>query len=154
MSGWDWWLPEGRVPEAPRQKVSPEFEAWLCDFHHRGPRPSETFLEEPQEAPTVRRYSKERLLIDEAELRRWCATWLVPAIITKTGAPGRPTSMGIVLTEFERRRAEEKCESSRDAEARTLAAWLLQMHPDMPKLTAKTIRNKLPQDFQPYRLKS
>jgi hypothetical protein len=58
--------------------------------------------------------------------------------------------MGIVMVEFERRRASGLCEPSREAEANSLAAWLKQTHPDMPALTAKSIRNKLPADFQPF----
>jgi hypothetical protein len=152
MNGWDWWLPEGRVPEPPEVKCNPEFTAWLSDFERQGPRPKE-FLEGQPYTPTLSRYSKEKLLIEEAELHRWCATWLAPApqtLITKTGAPGRPTSMGVVIAEFERRRTNEMCESSRDAEAKALEAWVKKTHPDLPAPTAKTIRNKLPQDFQPF----
>jgi hypothetical protein len=79
--------------------------------------------------------------------------WLGPAPkteTTKTGAPGRPSSMGIVMTEFEWRRADGGCESSREAEANFLATWLKEKHPNVPKLTAKSIRNKLPPDFQPF----
>jgi hypothetical protein len=127
MTGWDWWLPEGRVPTAQEVKE---------------------FSEEPIHAPTLRRYNEDQLLIEEAELDQWCEMWLSPAP-TKTGAPGRPSSMGIVITEFERRRELQRCEQSREAESQALAAWFRQAHPEMQAPTAKTIRNKLPTDFQP-----
>ena len=81
--------------------------------------------------------------------------WLGPepqAPIAKTGAPGRPSSMGIVMAEFERRRGNGGCESSRQAEADALAAWLARTHPEAPTLKAKSIFNKLPADFQPFKI--
>jgi hypothetical protein len=59
--------------------------------------------------------------------------------------------MHIILAEFERRRREGLCKSSREAEATHLAAWHQKAHPDMPQVKAKTIRNKLPADFQPFK---
>lgn len=57
--------------------------------------------------------------------------------------------MPIVMAEFERRRAAKCCEQSREAEAKALAEWLRMVHPDTQIPTPKTIRNKLPADFQP-----
>jgi hypothetical protein len=148
MTGWDWWLPEGRVPKAEERRINPEFAAWLSDFPQGGPRPKE-YLEEPIHAPTLRRYSEDQLIIEEAGLDKWCEMWLSPAP-AKSGAPGRPSSMGIVVTEFERRRELQQCEQSREAESQALAAWFKQAHPEMQAPTAKTIRNRLPADFQPH----
>jgi hypothetical protein len=67
-----------------------------------------------------------------------------------TGAPGRPSSMHLVLQEFERRRKSGVTEVSRQKEAYALEAWLKGNHPNAPTLTAKTIRNKLPSNFQPF----
>ncbi len=64
---------------------------------------------------------------------------------------GRPSSMGIVKAEFERRRAAGMCKSSRKAEANALAEWLSEARPGVTQLASKTIRNKLPRDFQPFR---
>ncbi len=131
QEGWETWVAGGRVEDATRKGK---------DFaSDRVNRDSATSI-----------YHGCRPLVAETDLD-W---WLGPAPetpITKTGAPGRPSSMGIVMVEFERRRAGEQCKSSRQAEANTLAAWLKETHPNMPKLSAKSIRNKLPHDFQPYK---
>jgi hypothetical protein len=146
-SGWDSWLPSGRVPKQPGREKNPEWDVWIKN--PKGPPPMDL-----KWAPNALwHYGEKQLLIEDAELSRWCDTWLAPApqtLIAKTGAPGRPTSMPIVLAEFERRRTSGKCEPSREAEASALVAWLKETHPDMPVPTAKTIRNKLPKDFQPF----
>jgi hypothetical protein len=147
-NGWDSWLPSGRVPKQPEAKTNPAWSAWI-----KNPIGTAPEMQLEQAPNPLRYYSEKTLLIDNAELGRWCDAWLAPApqtIITKTGAPGRPSSMGIVLAEFERRRMSGRCETSREAEAQKLAAWLKEKHPDMPVPTAKTIRNKLPKDFQPF----
>ena len=94
------------------------------------------------------KYWRHWLFISDMDLNRLIEN--EPEGPQKTGAPGRPSSMGIVLAEFERRRLGKACESSREAEANALAAWLRRTHPTLPPLTAKSIRNKLPTDFQPY----
>jgi hypothetical protein len=100
------------------------------------------------------RYGRKRFLISKIDFDRWL-DWLLEdeagASIQKSGAPGRPSSMWIVMAEFERRRADKRCGSSRMAEAHTLAAWLKEAHPDALPVTAKSIFNKLPSDFQPYK---
>jgi hypothetical protein len=97
------------------------------------------------------RYERRRLLISKAEIDPLLERLLDDkgeASFQKTGAPGRPSSMAIVLAEAERRRKAGKCEASKQAEGEALATWLKENYPDAPPLTAKTIRNKLP--FQPY----
>ena len=98
------------------------------------------------------RYERRRLLISKVDIDR-CIERLLDdkgeASCQKTGAPGRPSSMAIVLREAERRRNAGKCEVSKQAEAEALVAWLKENHPDVPAPTAKTIRNKLPQTSSP-----
>lgn len=65
------------------------------------------------------------------------------ADVTKSGAPGRPSSMNLVLSEYQRRREAHTVESSARAEAKALETWLKSNHPKHPCLTEKTIRNKL-----------
>lgn len=66
-----------------------------------------------------------------------------------SGAPGRPSSMHIVLEEHERRRKAGTTEPSRQKEGGALELWLKNTHPHAPRLTGKTIRTKLPDDFRP-----
>jgi hypothetical protein len=74
-----------------------------------------------------------------------CAIEVLPV----SGAPGRPSSMNIVLDEHKRRRAVGTTEPSRQREGEALAHWLKATHPLAPRLTGTTIRNKLPKDFRP-----
>jgi hypothetical protein len=69
--------------------------------------------------------------------------------VTSTGAPGRPTSMHLVLAEFARRHKAGQTEPSRTGEGEALAAWLKKKHSKCPQPTAKTISNNLPRSFQP-----
>jgi hypothetical protein len=64
-----------------------------------------------------------------------------PSILT--GAPGRPTPMHLVVAEHRNRLASRKAEVSVTVESGRLAEWLRATHPDLPNLTAKTIRNKI-----------
>ena len=61
----------------------------------------------------------------------------------RSGAPGRPTSMHLVETEFDARCARSEVASSLAEEARYLADWLRSAHPNAPPLTDKTIKNNL-----------
>jgi hypothetical protein len=61
----------------------------------------------------------------------------------RTGAPGRPTSSHLVEAEFVARSARNEVKASLAEEAQVLAAWLRSEHPSSPRLTAKTIKNKL-----------
>lgn len=69
----------------------------------------------------------------------------------KSGAPGRPSSMDLVLEEFKRRRESGKLEPTKQAMAESLCNWLNQTHLHEAKLTAKTIKNKLPPSLWPLR---
>jgi hypothetical protein len=68
----------------------------------------------------------------------------------RSGAPGKPSSMHLILDEHERRRVAGKTAQSREAEGEALAAWLRATHPTAPPAKAKTIRDKLPPSFQPF----
>lgn len=61
----------------------------------------------------------------------------------RTGAPGRPTPMHLVVAEHRNRLATGKAEMRVVAESERLAAWLKETHPHLPTLTSKTIRNKI-----------
>lgn len=62
---------------------------------------------------------------------------------SSSGAPGRPTSMHLVENEFRRRMEEGSAEHSNSAESEILAEWLATTHPNEPRPTAKTIRNRI-----------
>ena len=85
------------------------------------------------------------VFLSELELDRWLG-----ATGSQTGAPGRPSSMDVVLSEFERRRKNDQCsKQSRKDEAKDLVSWLKATHPAAPSLSYKTVMNKLPANFQP-----
>jgi hypothetical protein len=79
--------------------------------------------------------------------------WLGPAAddlpIPKTGAPGRPSSMAVVMEEHRRRVTGGQSASSRAREGQELELWFKETHSGMPCPTAKTIQNNLPANFQP-----
>jgi hypothetical protein len=61
----------------------------------------------------------------------------------RTGGPGRPTAMHLVLKEHERRKATGELASTRRQQANDLLDWFINTHPDAPRLTAKTIFNQI-----------
>ncbi len=63
---------------------------------------------------------------------------------SRSGAPGRPTSMHLVEAEFRRRMSEGVVEPTTEAEAIVLKSWLEKVHPGETPLTKKTIQNRLP----------
>jgi hypothetical protein len=63
--------------------------------------------------------------------------------VTRTGAPGRPSSMYIIEAELRRRITENATEHSTRAEAKYLAEWFKHEHPDKPPLNFKTINNNI-----------
>jgi len=70
---------------------------------------------------------------------------------SRTGAPGRPTSMHLVETEFRARCARNEVEASLAKEADLLAAWLSNEHPSSPRLTTKTIKNRLRDAYRQHK---
>lgn len=65
-----------------------------------------------------------------------------------TGAPGRPTSMQLVEAEFSKRAKEKIVLPTITQESEYLASWVASRFPLEPRLTPKTIKNKL---ALPYR---
>ena len=63
--------------------------------------------------------------------------------VYKSGAQGRPTSMSLIRSELERRRKAGTVSDTQEKEAKELAAWLAQNHPEAPKASAKAICNSL-----------
>jgi len=66
-----------------------------------------------------------------------------PALIVSTGAPGRPSAMHFIRAEHQRRLDKGEAHESLADEARYLAHWLAQHHPEAPRPTAKTIENAI-----------
>jgi hypothetical protein len=65
--------------------------------------------------------------------------------LSRTGAPGRPTSIHLVEMEYARRsEAGLVLEIARE-EAEHLLEWIKTAHAEAPRLTVKTIRNKIPE---------
>ena len=67
----------------------------------------------------------------------------VRASRSRTGAPGRPTSMHLIKKEFERRAAAGSLDDQLAAVAQSLVNWLKETHPAEPQLTPKTVENNL-----------
>ena len=61
----------------------------------------------------------------------------------RTGAPGRPTPIHLVLAEHTRRLGRGETEVAVAAEAEHLRGWLRLSYPDVPLLTSKTIQNRI-----------
>ena len=109
---WNMWLPEGVVPEPSRE--GPEWVAWEeAPFDNPVPRPKKR----SEDHRLLALYQDGQLLIAKFEFYRWLDD---KTQTPKTGAPGRPSSMRIVITEFERRRELQQCEQSRGAKCRLL----------------------------------
>jgi hypothetical protein len=71
------------------------------------------------------------------------ATIEEPVQIHHTGAPGRPSLMHLVEAEYRARCNRGEAEASIGAEAKALAEWLQNKHPDVPRLKPKSIANRL-----------
>lgn len=67
---------------------------------------------------------------------------------SRSGAPGRPSSMHLVRNEFQRRLKTGTIEPSLALEADALSLWIRLNHPDEPQLTAKAIQNKLRPEYR------
>ena len=65
----------------------------------------------------------------------------------RTGAPGRPGSRHFVLREFQRRAASGDLEETLAEQARVLAGWLEENHPEAHPITAGTVENILRGDY-------
>jgi hypothetical protein len=144
---WSQWIATGRVPlwkDTPESRAS--WDAWHKD-PVGNPRPDAPWT-------ALQEYSCQQLMLENENFNRWFEALrkqfdLHAPPCSRSGAPGRPTSMHIVLIEHRRRVENGSHDESRTAEAKSLEGWLKQAHPDMPPLTYKTILNKLPPEFQP-----
>jgi hypothetical protein len=82
-----------------------------------------------------------RLMVLKADVAR---CWpFAAALDHRTGAPGRPSAMHLVELEYRARWARGEAQSSIGAEADYLSQWLANTYPTMPRVKAKTIRNRL-----------
>ena len=70
------------------------------------------------------------------------------AHLGRNGAPGRPSYMHLVEEEFERRRVTGRLEPSLTKEAAALAAWFRTAHPKVSPLKAKSISNRLRDQYR------
>ncbi|MFC1491830.1 hypothetical protein ACFLQ0_04500 [Nitrospinota bacterium] len=61
----------------------------------------------------------------------------------KSGAPGKPTIMHMVVKEFKARVLRGVCEPGVGKESEALKIWAAQTYPNVPTLTAKTIENNI-----------
>lgn len=68
-----------------------------------------------------------------------------------TGAPGRPSSMHLVLAELQRRIAASEISDGVRAEADVLNTWFKAAHADLQAPTARTIENRIRGEFKQAR---
>jgi hypothetical protein len=82
-----------------------------------------------------------RLMALKSDVARYWS--FAEALDHRTGAPGRPSAMHLVEEEHCARWARGEAHRRIGAEADYLWQWLANTHPTMPRVTAKTIRNRL-----------
>ena len=94
-----------------------------------------------------------RLMVHKSEVAKlWpFATVVETAAQFRTGAPGRPSSIHLVEAEFRDRCIRNEVKPSLAAEAEVLAAWLNDKYPSSPRLTPKTIQNRLRSAYRRHR---
>lgn len=88
----------------------------------------------------------ERLMVLKSDIAK---VW--PFQAARTGAPGRPSSMHLIEAEFEARCKREEVAASLAEESRNLANWLRSEHPSAPRLTEKTIQNRLRETYRQHK---
>ena len=87
-----------------------------------------------------------RLMVLKADVA--CYWPFAGALDHRTAAPGRPSAMHLVEEEHRARWARGEAHSRIGAEADYLSQWLANTHPTMPRVTAKTIRNRLSREHR------
>ncbi len=110
----------------------------------------------------------EKLALSEADARAWMdrydeensprvqfGTQNTPSVEPdpyRTGAPGRPSIMHLILAEFYRRANgnDTEVKPTLAAEARSLRDWAAEEHPKAPKPSAGTIENKIREAYHQY----
>lgn len=85
-----------------------------------------------------RMWTSVRIIADDSSRVR-----VNPDEISHSGGPGRPSSMHLVMPEFDRRCRQNKLLSKLTHEAKYLSDWLKENFPSAPPLTAKTIENRI-----------
>ena len=60
-----------------------------------------------------------------------------------TGVPGRRTVIHLIEQELRRRLSDGKVLTTITSESEYLSSWAAEQHPEAPRVTAKTIRNRL-----------
>lgn len=70
---------------------------------------------------------------------------------SETGAPGRPSSMHLVVLKLRERAKAGRLETTVKGEAAALAAWFKANHPDKAPPTAKTIENNIRAEYRHLR---
>jgi len=94
-----------------------------------------------------------KLMVLKSEVARWwpfeSATPKKPdaAIPVRTGAPGRPSYMHLVLIEHSARWDRGETEGGIGAEARALRAWFDKAHPSLPPPSTVTIETRIRDDY-------
>jgi hypothetical protein len=92
-----------------------------------------------------------KLLLLKSEVARWWPFGLgaPPADSTtlRTGAPGRPSSMHLILAEHSARWDRGQAEGSIKAEARALRAWFQQTYKGSPAPSTVTIENRIRKEY-------
>jgi hypothetical protein len=78
------------------------------------------------------------VLRDSVEL-----VWPGPVTTYKTGSPGRPSSVHLIVPEADRRISTGEVPDSLAAFARSLSEWLKTTHPTAARMKQKTIENRL-----------
>ncbi len=99
----------------------------------------------------------ENLALSEADARAWMDRYdeekpSVEPDPYRTGAPGRPSIMHLILDEFRRRANgnDTELKPTLAAEARSLRDWAAEKHPKAPKTSARTIENKIREAYHQY----
>ena len=95
------------------------------------------------------KYNGCKLFIKPYALEFWLGPTAEVVPPPRTGAPGRPSNMQVVLAEHARRARDGATESSRAAEARALATWFKEEHSTLQCPGPGTIKNALPKSFRP-----
>jgi hypothetical protein len=88
-----------------------------------------------------------RLMVSKDDVRR---KWpFGPAKSpARTGAPGRPSSMQLIIDEFDRRIGSDNLVKGVATQAVELLAWITSAHPDCIRPTAKTIENRIREAYR------
>jgi len=103
-----------------------------CEDGSRLERPWEQIVPQFRSAALLKAFPSRDSMAEEVRASR-----------SRTGAPGRPTSMHLIKKEFERRAAAGSLDDQLAAVAQSLVNWLKETHPAEPQMTPKTVENNL-----------